>query len=70
MSKNNLIRITSWLHPEDEIVLKDETISNLEWMKRELIKFQRDSLSYKLEFEDGKIAIFREKKYKKRGKND
>jgi len=75
---DNLIQITSWLDPDDEIVLATETISNREWMEREVLKFSFNPLSYKIISsseqgllpQENKIAIFREKKYKKRGKND
>ena len=69
---NNLIQITSWLDPDDEIVLETETISNKEWMEREVSNFRFNPTKYKIisSIERGllpkgnKIAIFREKKYK------
>ena len=58
---SNLIQITSWLDPDDKIFLANETITNKEWIEREALR-----LKYKIiTANDGKIAVFRDKKYKK-----
>tara|TARA_Y100000310_G_scaffold212349_1_gene213172 strand:+ start:723 stop:923 length:201 start_codon:yes stop_codon:yes gene_type:complete len=58
---DNLIQITSWLDPDDKIFLANETITNREWIEREASRLKHKIITNN----DGKIAVFRNKKYKK-----